>query len=335
MEFSTLVVYFAIYNQRVTFNGRRMNMKKAFATVVMLVLLLSFVSCGSSGGVDLAPGSLELDMELNGAYQLDENFLSDCSFVKPAGVLFHDGRLFVADSGNNCIQVFDADGKHIDTIGSTGNGQLQFLDPTAITYYSDMYYVLDAKNERIEILNKDFSYNSERKLSEVPAEDPYIDIAVDQAGDAYVTTMYGVHKYAHVYKVDDADLITQMGEKLIGYVAQGDDGVYMANTMEVLNDAARTGANSLYQVSGNELNLASELPYKYMPYDFIIDGGDVFMYGATRNTLDRFSVDGMYQETLYQFDGTAGIQYICSDDDHTTFYLSSPKEGKVYRLERK
>jgi DNA-binding beta-propeller fold protein YncE len=63
-----------------------------------------------------------------------------------------DGNVFVADTDNNRIQVFDADGNFLYTFGSAGKGNGQFNRPCglAINPLSGELYVVDALNYRIQ-----------------------------------------------------------------------------------------------------------------------------------------------------------------------------------------
>ncbi|MEW6712012.1 MAG: SMP-30/gluconolactonase/LRE family protein, partial [Candidatus Riflebacteria bacterium] len=66
-----------------------------------------------------------------------------------------DGRgIYVADSGNNCIRVFDTSGNLKRTIGSLGSGNLQFSGPRGLAFAQNNYLlVADAGNHRIQVLD--------------------------------------------------------------------------------------------------------------------------------------------------------------------------------------
>ena len=70
------------------------------------------------------------------------------------------GRTLVVDSLYR-IQIFDRNGKFLKSIGQKGKGQLQFIDPVAITIGPNKkIYVLERQNHRIQILNSNFSFHS-------------------------------------------------------------------------------------------------------------------------------------------------------------------------------
>lgn len=64
------------------------------------------------------------------------------------------GRVYVADTGNHRIQVFDLNGNFLLMWGSQGKGNLQFyfpsyveVDPTGRIYVSDTY------NHRVQVFS--------------------------------------------------------------------------------------------------------------------------------------------------------------------------------------
>ncbi|MCA9927301.1 MAG: hypothetical protein KC419_02440, partial [Anaerolineales bacterium] len=61
-----------------------------------------------------------------------------------------DGRIFVADSGNHRIQVFDADGTFITAWGSFGAEPGQFNEPWDLAVDNQFVYIADTWNHRIQ-----------------------------------------------------------------------------------------------------------------------------------------------------------------------------------------
>jgi len=78
-------------------------------------------------------------------------------FRKPKAIhVSLDGRIFVADTGNNRVQIFSADGSNEYAFGKRGNRDGQFSGPQGISVDSTgKIYVADTQNNRIQIFNHD------------------------------------------------------------------------------------------------------------------------------------------------------------------------------------
>ena len=71
----------------------------------------------------------------------------------PMYIAFTDkGDMFVTSYNDNCIHVYDSNGKNKTTIGSKGNGELQFEDPRGITIIGEIVYIAESVGHRIHKL---------------------------------------------------------------------------------------------------------------------------------------------------------------------------------------
>ena len=87
------------------------------------------------------------------------------------------GYIYVADTGNNRVQVLDPDGNFVFAFGKRGRKTGQFKDPGGITVAEDgTIYVADTGNDRVQIFNKDgiflkaFGKSSDNGRNEVPGK---------------------------------------------------------------------------------------------------------------------------------------------------------------------
>lgn len=76
-------------------------------------------------------------------------------FAKPSGVAVdQEGNLYVCDTLNDRIEVFDADGKFISTYGKNGDGPGYFARPKGIAIDGDGHiWVADGMQDRVQVFN--------------------------------------------------------------------------------------------------------------------------------------------------------------------------------------
>jgi len=116
-------------------------------------------------------------------------------FWGPRGIAVdNNGNLFVTDTGNKRVQVFDPNGGFISQFGG-GGVEAGFLEePVGIAVGPDgSIYVADTWNQRIQQFDGDYQFVREWPVPGWEGEDimnkPYL--AVDQAGNVYATDPTG------------------------------------------------------------------------------------------------------------------------------------------------
>jgi len=79
-------------------------------------------------------------------------------FAKPTGMAVDaDGNLYVCDTLNDRIEVFDADGKFISTYGKNGDGPGYFARPKGVAIDGDGHiWVTDGMQDRVQVFNQEF-----------------------------------------------------------------------------------------------------------------------------------------------------------------------------------
>ena len=79
---------------------------------------------------------------------------------KPAGICISQNKVFVTQWSGHCINIYELEGKLIKSVGSEGNGEVQFCNPFAldVSDRNNNFYVCEEGNERIQILSKEFNY---------------------------------------------------------------------------------------------------------------------------------------------------------------------------------
>jgi uncharacterized protein (TIGR03663 family) len=126
------------------------------------------------------------------------NGAGDGQFVNPRNVaVAPDGRIYVADSGNHRIQVFDAEGNFLFKWGSEGAELGQFNEPWSIAVAEDgAVFVTDTWNHRIQAFSAEgeflHTFGAFANVQHDPQAEPGKfwgprDIVLDAAGNLYVT----------------------------------------------------------------------------------------------------------------------------------------------------
>ena len=79
----------------------------------------------------------------------------------PRGLLIRANKVFV--SHNDCILVYQLDGKFVSSIGSKGSGELQFNWPFGLSTdeYNNDIYICDRSNHRIQIISENLQFKSQ------------------------------------------------------------------------------------------------------------------------------------------------------------------------------
>ena len=88
---------------------------------------------------------------------------SDGGFNSPQGITTNSTHIFVSDTDNHRVQVFDIDGNYVAQFGGTGtgyggSGSGEFNYPRGITTTSTHIYVADSQNHRVQVFDIDGNY---------------------------------------------------------------------------------------------------------------------------------------------------------------------------------
>lgn len=78
-------------------------------------------------------------------------------FSKPSGLAVDaEGNLYVADTMNNRIEIFDADGQFVSTFGKAGDGPGYFARPKGVAIDGDGHvWVADGMQDRVQVFTKE------------------------------------------------------------------------------------------------------------------------------------------------------------------------------------
>lgn len=114
--------------------------------------------------------------------------------IRPTGIGYDpaSNRVFIADSAEHKIQVFDSQGEWLFAIGSKGAGDGAFNSPTYVTFANNKLYVSDTLNARVQSFTVDGQWLKSfgkrgLKVGDLPRPKG---IAVDSEGHVYVVESY-------------------------------------------------------------------------------------------------------------------------------------------------
>lgn len=214
-------------------------------------------------------------------------------FIHPSGLTYCNESFYVVDSGNNRIQIFNAD---LEYQSKYALDKLEEGDSN--TFYTDIAVCEDGivtiltnsvlkENARVYITD---SAGSVRKTSSVM--------------NGYTNCKKNAIYYANTFELFE------------------NDSSYDAVIQE----------SALYEFERNELRCIFNFPYKYGPTDFIVDGDDVYVLSCVWARLDHFKIDGSYLETIWKFDSlspesclacTAQGGFVVTDGQNNVIYYIS------------
>ena len=103
-----------------------------------------------------------------------------------------NGNVYVADTGNHRIQIYNSSGSYVATLGSYGSSNYQFDRPEGVAVDgSGKIYVADTNNHRVQIYNSSRVYVATLGVTGSPGTDNShfnypVGVAVDTNGNIYV-----------------------------------------------------------------------------------------------------------------------------------------------------
>ncbi len=127
-------------------------------------------------------------------------------FAKPTGLAVdRDGNLYVADTWNNRIEIFDADGKLINIFGKAGDGPADFSRPKGVAIDSDGHiWVADGMQDRVKVFNKEgqllISFGGHGLL---PGQfQGLVDITIDKSNRVFTSEIFPGRAQQFLYVTD-------------------------------------------------------------------------------------------------------------------------------------
>jgi len=258
----------------------------------------------------------------------------------PQGNLAIDGsgNVFVADTGNQRVQIFDSSGTLVGTFGSYGAGNYQFDCPAgvAINPANGDIFVVDRCNQRVQVFNSSRVYKATiGTTGEIGTDNAHLNwpwgVAVDSAGNIYVAdtendrllkcTLSGANGVCSTF-VGEVDVVdTDFGHLHPFSVATDASGrVYVADDWNVRVLVYDSSGAYLTSVGGSWGPNSGEMRW---PAGVATDNdGNLYVTDGTSHRVQKFS-QGVPAWTQSNVNGFG-------DPDNALALSLSPFGGRLY-----
>lgn len=261
----------------------------------------------------------------------------------PGGIACSGDWIYLCDPAGHRVAVLDRNFQLVDSItgGEGENGA--FSNPADVQVSGGKIYLLDAGQNRLDVLNLDGTTVSSHRLLNFSAaqDDAYAHLAV-LAPDQVAFSVQVASQKAGAYTFSQGT-VQSLTDWFWGSVYAQDGKVYAINQYEFTQTnadetVAESGTNSLLIFEDDQLKAKVELPYMYSVSDFVVAGDQLYLLSSLWNRLDRFDLQGNYQETIAQFSFEPGkpvgySSHLAWDEDASTFYVTAENSGVIYEVQ--
>jgi len=240
--------------------------------------------------------------------------------IKP-GTTLDTTELFITETENNRVQVFDGNGTPQFSWTSGFNG------PRGIAYYKDTstgnsyLYVVDSGNNKVQLFS-----DSGTKVGEWGS---YCEISsgtgcVDPDGGGPLVQGDGQFNSPHGIAVDNSGNVYVVDSKNHRMQKFGPSGNFLLKWGSICSDGGPPCSSAAGQGKFN------------LPYAVALDSsGDVYVADLR---IQKFSPDGQYQSRLTKFQGSGPGQYKLSNgmafDENNNLYVSDLQNARIQFLKR-
>ncbi len=118
-----------------------------------------------------------------------------------------DGNVYVTDTMNNRVEIFDAEGQFISTFGKAGDGPGYFARPKGIAVDCDGHiWVADQYQDRVQVFNRDgqlLTYIGDMHGNGLGQFKALVGIAIDKQNRVFTTEQYPGRMQMFRYVTDD------------------------------------------------------------------------------------------------------------------------------------
>ena len=245
-----------------------------------------------------------------------------------------NGNIYIVDSGNHRVMVFDDSGENVATISQKGKSQGDLTNPVGIDVDEDNIYVADKDNHRIQIYDLDGKYKNKITLKQGNKLIRPVDIAVNKKLNLFYITGNNNHKVmAYDYS---GKLLHQWGGegtnrgefRYPATISIFNNNIY---TVDVLNSRVQVfnAKGELEAIAGEWGVLPGQL---FRPKGIALDNkGNIYVSDSYMGIIQVFSSDTRFRYVLgsngkpYKLSSPAGITV----DKKNRLYVCEMLKNKV------
>jgi DNA-binding beta-propeller fold protein YncE len=251
------------------------------------------------------------------------------NFSDPSALdISDDGRIFICDTGNQRLQIFDLLGRFRINVGGFGWAVEKFDQPMDIWARSTInIYVADYNNQRVQRFDKDMNFIGERRSNPGGLESfqflQVLSVAYSSQGDLFILDA-GENK---VIKYNNQD----QGEAVFGFYDSGQGELTGPKQLELSTDHrvivsdAEAEALCIYDYFGNFLFKIEHPDFKY-PRGLALDRTNrIYVADPENKSIFVFTPTGKF---INQFRQVSGISFtepvdlaIHQNEKQTRFYI--------------
>jgi len=251
------------------------------------------------------------------------------NFADPSAIdMSDDGRLFICDTGNQRIQLFDLMGRFRINVGGFGWAVKKFDQPVDIWARSTInIYIADYNNQRVQRFDKDMNFIAAKSSNSGDREAfqflQVLSVAYSSQGDLFLLDA-GENK---VIKFDNQS----QGDASFGYYDSGQGELTGPIQLELSSDHrvivsdAEAEAIFVYDYFGNFLFVIEHPDFKY-PMGLALDKNNrIYVADPENKSIFEFTPGGKF---LNQFRRVSGIPFtepvdltIHQTEKQTRFYI--------------
>lgn len=248
------------------------------------------------------------EMVITDKLGIQNSFGKEHGLLKPQGIAYHEGKLYVSDTENDRIVILTTQGEMIKEIGRTGNAPGELIKPRGITAdRNGNILVVDSGNNRVQIFDASGTYQQQIVVNEFST--PYKgseflrDVEVDSFGHIYISTFAYYKERQNIYIYKDDQFHNKIPTHSTGMLSYANDQIFYLADFELLVTGEERklvpGQTFLNIVTDKELSQSFRLNDGSLPKSIVFHNNHYYLLYKPMPHIDIFNGDYTYVETAY------------------------------------